>query len=410
MLTDKQVKAAVPRDKSYRLTDGDGLSLRVLPGGSRLWQYRYRLEGREKIHSIGPYPEVSLAQARQEREAARELVRQGRDPVIEKRLRRVAVAKANAVTFELLAREWHAQQKPKWTERHAGDVLDSLGAYVFPVLGALPLHEITPPMVLMVLRDIEKRPAVETAHRVRQRMSAVFLHAMASGLCQQNPAAVVKGALKPITKGKQPAITDLPSVRLILQRAEEIPAYPATLLALRFLALTSVRPGEVTGAAWSEMRNLRGAQPAWHIPAPRMKGKKDHVVPLSHQAVEVLDAIRPLTGHYPLIFPNARYANRPMSANALGYLLNRAGYHSRHVPHGWRAAFSSIMNERFPADRAIIDLMLAHVPKDKVEAAYNRAQHMPRRRELAQAWADLLMEDLPSAATLIGHVKRINVA
>jgi len=179
-----------------------------------------------------------------------------------------------------------------------------------------------------------------------------------------------------------------------------------TKLALRFLALTAVRPGEIRGAAWAEFEQLDGVEPTWRIPAPRMKMKHEHVVPLSRQSVAVLRAVRSLTGRGPLVFPNARHAHRPMSENALGYLLNRAGYHNRHVPHGWRSTFSTIMNERYRQDRQVIDLMLAHASKDKTESAYNRAAYMPRRRELAQEWSDLLLQNSADAASLVEGRRR----
>ena len=293
-----------------------------------------------------------------------------------------------------------------WTERHAYDVLTSLERDVFPQLGALPITELGPPAVLAVLRAIEARPAIETARRVRQRMSAVFVYGIASGICQTDPAAIVQGAMAPLIKGRQPAIVDLDEAREVLRRAEAEPAHPVTKLALRLLALTAVRPGEIRGAAWREFEQLDGDQPLWRIPAARMKMKLEHLVPLSRQAVAVITAVRSLTGRGPLVFPNARHAHRPMSENAIGYLLNRAGYHSRHVPHGWRATFSTIMNEQYQHDRQVIDLMLAHAPKDKTESAYNRAAHMPRRRELAQAWADLLLNDAPDASALVYGARR----
>ncbi len=309
-------------------------------------------------------------------------------------------------TVEEVARAWHARQTPSWTERHAEDVISSLAGHVFPELGARPIVDITPAMVLTVLRKIEARPAVETAHRVRQRMSMVFVDAIASGLAQSDPAAIVKPALATIDRKRQPAITDLAQAREMLAKAEAIPAHPATRLALRFLALTSVRPGEVRAAAWSEFEELDGAEPIWRIPAERMKMKREHVVPLSRQALAVLAAIKPISARAPYVFPSTRWARKPMSENAIGYLLNRAGYHQRHVPHGWRATFSSVMNERFPADRAVIDLMLAHAPKDAVEAAYNRATHKARRRELAQVWADLLLDGAVPAEGLVAVRRR----
>lgn len=409
LLTDRQIRVATPREKLYRLSDGGGLHLQVMPSGSRLWHYRYQYAGKERTLSIGQYPAVSLAEARQQRDAARDLVRQGRDPSTEKRLRRAAAVEATARTFEVIARAWHEQTRGKWQPQHAADVLHSLELYVFPSLGKLPIGDITAPMVLTVLRDIEARPAIETAHRVRQRMSAVFVHAISCGLGESDPAALVKAALRPVVRGRQAAVIDLEPARQILQDAEAIPAHPVTRLGLRMLALTVVRPGELRGMRWEELEDLHGAAPIWRIPAERMKMKKDHLVPLSPAAVEVLDAVRHLTGHYPLVFPNARHGHKPMSENALGYLLNRAGYHQRHVPHGWRAAFSSIMNERFRADRAVIDLMLAHAPKDKVEAAYNRAMHMERRRELACEWAAMLLQEMqPAAILLTGRRKTPN--
>ncbi|MCK8787690.1 integrase arm-type DNA-binding domain-containing protein [Roseomonas sp. NAR14] len=405
-LTDKQIRAAKPRERPYRLGDGAGLYLEVAPGGAKLWRLRYQIAGRESMTALGRYPEVSLAEARERRAAARAGLRAGRTPAAEAAQRRQEAAVAEASRFEAVAREWHAARLPTWKPVHAADVLDSLERLVFPALGALPVRQITPSMVLAVLRAIEARPAVETAHRVRQRMSAIFVHAIATDRGDADPAAVVKPALMPVERGRQPAITDLAGVREVLARAEAIPAHPATRLALRLLALTATRPGEVQGAGWREFEGLDGPEPLWRIPPERAKMGREHLVPLAPQAVAVVEAARRLSGRHPHLFPNSRHAHKPMSENALGYLLNRAGYHSRHVPHGWRAAFSSIMNERFPADRAVIDLMLSHVSEDRVEAAYNRAQHMPRRRELARLWADMLLDGMPEPATLLAGPRR----
>ena len=207
--------------------------------------------------------------------------------------------------------------------------------------------------------------------------------------------------MAPVKKGRQPAITDLAELRALLAAAEAIPAHPATKLALRLLALTAVRPGSVAGAVWHEFEGLDGPEPVWRIPAERMKMKREHVVPLAPQAVAVIEAMGLLTGRFPFVFPNTRHAHKPMSENAMGYLLNRAGFHGRHVPHGWRSSFSTIMNERNRMDRQVIDLMLAHSPADATEAAYNRAAHMGRRRELAEEWAGLLLEGARDPAELL---------
>ena len=408
-LTDREIRAATKAAKAYRMGDGGGLHLRVMPSGSKLWQYRYEFGGAERTFSIGQYPDVSLAEARRARDAARELVREGKDPGIENRIARANRIASGEVTFEAVARAWHAQQLGQWVGRHANDVITSLEADVFPTIGSLPVAEITEPVVLMVLRDIEKRGAIETAHRVRQRMSAVFVHAIACGQARHDPAAVVKKALRAVERGRQPALVDLEEVRQLLRDVAAEAAHPVTKLAIWLQALTVVRPGELAAAPWAEFQRLDDASQAlWTIPAPRMKMKRDHLVPISAEAVAVLQALHQVTGAGQLLFPNVRSARRPMSENAMGYLLNRAGYHGRHVPHGFRSSFSTIMNERHrnDHDRAVIDLMLAHAPNNRVEAAYNRALHLERRRELAQEWATILMDGLPLPAELLEGPRR----
>ncbi|MGG5811431.1 tyrosine-type recombinase/integrase [Falsiroseomonas sp. CW058] len=408
MLTDRQIRALKPSEKLYRVRDGGGLVLQVMPSGSKLWHYRYQIGGKERTLSIGTYPDVSLLEARQARDAARDLLREGRDPSTEKRLRRLAAMAAGGTTFEAIARGWHESQRTRWTDRHAADVLASLQADAFPTLGRLPIADITAPMVLAVLRKVEARGAVESAHRLRQRISAAFVHAIGEGVATTDPAAQVQRLLKPVERGRQPAITDLDGLRQMLRDAEGRPAQPVTKLALRFLALTVVRPGaELLGARLAEIEDLDGPEPSWRIPAPRTKTKRaDHLVPLAPQAVEVVQALMPFIGKSGLLFPTARTTRRAISNNAIGYLLNRAGYHGQHVPHGWRAAFSTVMNERHRADRAVIDAMLSHVPKERVEAAYNRAEHLARRRELAEEWAGLLLDGLPAAEDLLRGPRR----
>ena len=408
MLTDRQLRALKPAARLYRLRDGGGLVMQVMPSGGRLWHYRYQLGGKERTLSIGTYPEVSLAQARQARDEARELVRQGRDPSTEKRLRKLSAIAAGGATFEAAARAWHARHKPSWTARHADDVLRSLEADAVPTLGKLPLGEVTPPMILRVLRVLEERGAVESAHRLRQRISAIFVDAIAEGVVSADPAASLAALLKPVVRGRQPALTDIGDLRAMLRAAETLPGQPVTKLALRFLALTVVRPGEeLLGARLAEIEDLDGEAPTWRVPSARTKTKAaDHLVPLAPGAVDVIRTLLPLIGPSGLLFPTARTTRRAISNNAIGYLLNRAGYHGLHVPHGWRAAFSTVMNERHRADRAVIDLMLSHAPKEKVEAAYNRATHMERRRELAEEWAALLLEGMPPAAALLEGPRR----
>jgi integrase len=414
MLTDTKVRTAKPRPKPYKLTDASRLFLLVTPSGGKLWRWNYEYDGKQKSMAFGAYPRVSLADARAKRDEAYSILCEGQDPNVAKKLKIEANLEASRQTFEKVAREWYANAKAQWAAVHASDVIRSLERDAFPTIGALPISQLTPPLILGVLREIETRGAIETAKRVRQRISAVFVYAIAHGIATTDPAEKLGAVLKPLRKGRQPAITDVVPLRKMILAAEEDNARPITRLGLRMLALTAVRPSELRGAEWAEFEDLDGKLPLWRIPSARMKGDLDrkeetggdHLVPLTAQAVSVLRAIWPLTGGGPLVFPSNRHAHRPMSENAIGYLLNRAGYHGHHVPHGFRAAFSTIMNEWAerhgdPHDRKVIDLMLAHVPKDKVEGAYNRAAYMPRRRELAVVWADLLSEGLPDPVALV---------
>jgi integrase len=411
-LTDVQIKKAKAKDTAYRLNDGGGLYVHIPPNGSKLWRYRYEFGGKEKLLSIGPYPDISLVDAREAQKDARADLREGKDPAVTKKQRKAKAASEGKATFEVLARQWHSINDIGWSRKHAAEVLESLETNVFPDYGAIPIREIDAPMVLRNLRKIEARGANHVARRVRQRISAVFVFAIASGLASSDPADIVEAAMAPLIRTKQPAVRTLDEARELLRIVETKPAHPVTRLAHRLLALTVVRPGTLTSTPWSEFADLSSG--VWQIPAARMKLKKkhkedeefDHLVPLVPEAIEIIEALRGLTGRGPLVFPSVRHAHKPMSENAIGYFLNRAGYHGKHVPHGWRATFSTVMNEKFRADRQIIDLMLAHSPKEKVEGAYNRAIHLARRTELARLWADMLLKDQASVADLVSGRRR----
>lgn len=394
-LTDEAIRAAAPGDKTYKLSDAGGLYLSVSPTGYRAWRLKYRRNGKESTLTLGPYPSVSLSAARRERDAARKALKERKDPKFLWQQRQQDPVDRS---FEVLAREWHRINKRAWSERHAEDVLYSLERDVFPYLGAASIEDIKARDVLAVLRPIERRSAVETARRVRQRISAVFGFAAGMGLVESDPAHVVAKAMAPVIRGRQPAVVTIEEAREVLARVDAQKAYATTKLALRFLALTVVRPGVVSTAPWVEFEDLDARAPVWRIPAARMKLQlqhkndraRDHLVPLSRQAVEILAALRQLSGRSPFLFPNVSRHHEPMSDGAMALLLKRAGFRNRHVPHGWRATFSTIMNERHPADRPVIEAILAHVPENKVAAAYNRALYLDRRRELLQEWADRL--------------------
>jgi integrase len=413
MLTDTAVRKAKAGDKAYKLADSGGLHLFVTPAGGKLWRFRYSYGGKEKLLSIGPYDVVGLVEARAARDAAKATLRDGRDPGVVKKLRKLSHVTSSANTFEAIAREWHELNKSQWVRRHADDVIGSLEREVFPKLGSVPVTDIRAQEVIALLREVEKH-AKETARRIRQRMSAVFVYAISTGRGEDDPAAIVQSAMAPMVKGRFPAITDLGQAREMLAKAEAEKAHPVTKLALRILALTAARPGTLTTTPWSEWSDM--GDNVWRIPAERMKLRlqykdddaRDHWIPLSRQALEAIEVLRTMTGRGPIAFPNTRHAHKAMSENAIGYLLNRAGYHHRHVPHGWRSTFSTVMNEAHPLEFRVIDLMLAHKNrnKDKTEGAYNRAEFLDRRREIAQEWADLILEGArPAADLLVGPRK-----
>lgn len=418
MLTDAEIKKAKGSDKAYKMADGGGLFVLVSTTGNRSWRLKYRFGKKEKLLTFGSYPEVSLAEARDKREAAKRMLREGRDPALQKRQDKAARAIGADHTFEGCARRWHELNKPRWTKVHAGNVIDSLEKDLFPAIGAIPIKDVTEALLLAALQSVERRGAIETASRLRQRASDVFALAAASGLRTGDPAAVIKPLLKPKPKAtKQPAITDLTEFKQMLADIEAEAASPITKLANRAVALTAVRSAVQRHCKWKHLENLDGDAPLWRVPPSEMKlalHLKDEeafefLCPLSRQAVEVFKAIKPLTGHLEYVFPNERHHHKPMSENGVRALIIRAKlgrYNSKHCTHGYRSSFSTIMNEwrrreGRPDDREVLNLMLAHVVEDKVEGAYNRAAHMDRRRELAQIWADMILVDAVPADQLL---------
>lgn len=411
MLTEVAIRNARPGARERKLADGAGLYLSVLPTGFKGWRWKYRIAGREKRLVLGPYPLISIKRARELRDDARRQLLEGIDPGAAKQAIRQRARLGD--TFEAVARTWHAAKAATLTPRYAGQLLARLEANVFPRFGAMRLEEITPPIVLAAIRAIEARGARTMAQEVRGHVSEVFVWAIAAGLTESDPAAIIRKALSPAPGGRRPALLTVAEARALIAAIDAVRlAEPGTKLASRLLALTAVRPGVLRLAERNEFHDLDGKLPHWRIPAAKMKLSRerktdaafDFVVPLARQAVATVKAAVVASGHPRLLFPGARRA-KPMSDSTLSQLYLDAGYRGRHVPHGWRATFSTIVNERAAmagreGDRAIVELMLAHMPGD-VEAAYNRAVYMPRRREIAQAWADLLMEGLPEPETLV---------
>ena len=434
MLTDKAVKAAAAREKAYKIADRQGLFLHVSPKAHKTWRYKYRFGGKEQALGLGTYPDVSLAAAREARDDARKILRSGRDPRMDKARRKLVGGRDEKQTFEVIARDWYDQQLPRWKPVHASDVITSLERDIFPHIGAMELGEIDEPVLLAVLRKVEARGAIETARRLKQRVGSVFVYARGLGIKVENPAVAVGAALKPVPPAKRyPALIKVDGVRQLMHDVDRAGGSRVTRLAARFLALTAQRPGMVRRMTWTQLSGIDWADSSslspealWTIPADEMKLELhlrddeafEHCVPLAPDAVTTLRGVRWLTGRSPYVFPSSLSGLTPISENAIGYLYNREGYKGRHVPHGWRSSFSTIMNElterelggdiRLFADRMIIDLMLAHSPKglSASELRYNRAAFMPRRRELAERWASMIMVDALPMAEIIHSPRR----
>jgi integrase len=383
-LSDIAIRNAKPAEKDVYLFDGGGMFLLIKPNGAKWWRLKYRHGGKNKLLSLGVYPETGLKQAREERDKARELLRQGVDPSTERKRDKQAQKANQENSFEAIAKEWHGKQAARWSPNHAARVLDSLADNVFPDLGAIPVKDVTAQDLLTTLRKVESRGAHETAARILQRCSAVFRYAIVTGRTTYNPAADLQGALTPAKVTHRAALSaaDLPE---FFAKLDAYQGQRQTVLALRLLVLTFVRTLELRGARWEEF-DFEAAE--WRIPAERMKMKEPHIVPLSRQALEVLAELRTLNGSYTLVFPGTK-PSKPISENTILYALYRMGYHSRATGHGFRATASTVLNELgHPPD--VIERQLAHAPRNKVRAAYNRAQYLPERRKLMQAWADYL--------------------
>lgn len=398
-LTNASVKAAKPRSKPYKLADAQGLYLMVSPTGARYWRLKYRYGGKEKLLALGVFPEISLSDARDAKETARSLLRAGTDPGTQRKADRARAAQSASNAFEAVAREWVEKRGGIWKRSHAARVLGSLEANVFPALGAKPVHEISAREMLDVLRTIERRDALDVASRVAQRCSNVFRYAIQTDRATMNPAAELRGALKTRKVVHRPALarSELPA---FFTKLKGYDGRPETLLAIRLLMLTFVRPGELRGAQWEEFDFERAE---WRLPPERMKMGEEHIVPLSDQALAVLEELKPITGWGPLLFPGISDPRKPISANTILFALYRMGYHKRATSHGFRALASTCLNELgWRPD--VIERQLAHAERNKVRAAYNRAQFLEERRKMMQAWADFL--ETEERGTKVAPIRR----
>ncbi|WP_224957224.1 tyrosine-type recombinase/integrase [Geomonas subterranea] len=387
-LTDVKVRNAKPGDKQIKLSDTDGMYLLVTPAGGKCWRLKYRFGGKEKVLALGTYPEVSLAEARTKRDTARKQLAAGVDPNAVKKAQKATLADKAANSFEVVAREWHTKYTPTWTKGYADMLLRRLAQNVFPSIGSCPIEEIKAPDVLKVLRRVESRGALETAHRIQITCGQIFRYAVATGRAERDPTGDLKGALPPRRKKHHAAITD-PKQAAELLRA--IDGYQGTFqvkCALQLAPLFFVRPGELRNAEWSEI-DFDNQQ--WNIPAERMKMKESHIVPLSGQALTILDELKALTGGSRYLFPSGRSFHRPMSNNAVNAALRRMGFAKEEMTgHGFRAMARTILDEVLQVRPDFIEHQLAHAVRDPNGRAYNRTAHLAERRKMMQLWADYL--------------------
>lgn len=391
-LTEAALRAIKLSGKVERFYDTLGLYLELSKAGGKLWRWKYRFGGKEKRLSFGSWPEVSLKEARDKRDRARKVLREGVDPGLENRKK--PIVRPGGRTFESVAREWVEDRLPVWSQRHAETVIDRLVANVYPEIGNTPIAALEPIDVLGLVKKIEARGAKEVAKRVLGICSLIFRYAVAMQLVPSDPCRDLSGALAPRVKSHFAALTTREEAGELMRRIEEYQGTAVVRAALEFSALTFCRPGPIRHAEWDEI-DFSGCQ--WIIPTEKMKltkemklRKEPHIVPLARQAVDLLRKVQHFTGRGRYIFPNPRNKDLPMSENAVNVAIRRMGYEKeRMTAHAFRSMASTLLNEAgYRHD--VIEAQLAHSSADKIRAIYNRAQYMEERRKLMQDWANML--------------------
>jgi len=405
MLTDAKIRAARPTGKPYKLADGEGLYLLVKPTGARLWRFKYRFGGKEKLAAFGSYQpgssdHVSLSEARDRLTEAKGQLRDGIDPSAAKRAEKAARIDREAGSFEVVAREWQAKQAEAWAAGHAERVMRRLVLYVFPRIGGEPIRTVTGPEVLDLLRRIEAKGRVETAHRVKESLGAIFRYAVATHRATHDPSAALKGALATVKHKSFASITEPTKVGELLRAIRGYDGSDVVRCALELLPLVFVRPGELRGAKWSEFsfdladatpgKKPNHPDPQWRIPAERMKMREQHIVPLSKQAVAVLRELHAITGPDGYLFPSVRSKSKSISENTINAALRSAGYAKDQMTgHGFRHMASTLLHEQGYKSE-LIERQLSHGDRNAMRAAYNFAEYLPERRRMMQEWANHL--------------------
>lgn len=382
-LNARQVDTAKPREKAYQLADGAGLYPEVVPSGSRYWRMKYRFNGKEKRMAFGVYPAVSLAQARALRDEAKKKLAEGIDPSFAKKEEKLVRDVRLHNTFQAVALEWHGTKVSRWSEGYASDIIEAFNKDIFPYIGQQPVNEIKPLVLLNVLRRMESRGATEKAKKVRQRCSEVFRYAIVTGRAEYNPAADLTSAMSGHESKHYPFLTveELPD---FFKALSGYTGSPLIVLAARLLILAGVRTGELRGAFWSEF-DLEKA--VWEIPAERMKMKRPHLVPLSTQALEIVQQLKVMSGQYPLVFPGRNDPRKTMSEASINQVFKRIGYTGKVTGHGFRHTMSTILHEE-GFNTAWIETQLAHVDKNAIRGTYNHALYLEGRKEMMQWYGD----------------------
>lgn len=386
-LTARQVETAKPKEKSYKLFDGGGLYLEVTAKGSRYWRMKYRFGGKEKRLAFGVFPTVTLAEAREMRNQAKKVLAAGGDPGEIKKEEKAIQKLSTGNTFEAIAREWHKSKADRWSLRYRDEIIDTFEKDIFPYIGKRPIAEIKPLELLETLRRMEKRGALEKMRKVRQRCGEVYRYAIITGRAEYNPAPDLATALTPPKKQHFPFLT-----------AEELPYFlkdlagytgsVITKTATKIILLTAVRTQELRFARWQDIDLEKGI---WEIPAEVMKMKRPHVVPLSKQVIELFNSLKPLSGHYELVFIGRNDHRKPISKESVNQVIELLGYKGRLTGHGFRHTMSTILHEK-GFNSAWIETQLAHIDKNAIRGTYNHAQYMEGRREMMQWYADYMDE------------------
>lgn len=387
-LSDAKIRSLKPKDKSFKVSDFEGLYVLVKPNGSKLWQFKYRLHGKERKLSIGAYPDISLLQARKMKSEARAQVAVGIDPSESKQEAKLRSREAHGNTFEKLGADFLSKQRIEGKSPATLSKTEYHLKLANKDFGRKPITEITPQIILKCLRKVEAKGNYETAHRLRARIGSVFRYAVASGLAENDPTYALKDALIRPTRVHRAAIIDPKAFGGLLTAIDGFEGQAATRIALKLLAILAQRPGELRCAEWSEFDFIEGV---WSLPAAKMKMRKDHNVPLPKQALDLLNELRMISGNGVYLFPSLRSWQRPMSENTLNAALRRMGYSGEEMTaHGFRATFSTLANESGLWNPDAIEAALAHVERNEVRKAYNRGQYWDERVRLADWWAGYL--------------------